>query len=145
MQARRHSARRCRTGSTLPEVMIAVALLGLTVGGMCWLVVSAKNLNDQARDHYIAVNLAKNRMERARTFPFSSLEMFVANNVVVDHNGTPTWNGRYRLSTSVSTIQPNLKEMVVVVGIRNRYSYAFEGEQEELRSYFADIVELDQE
>ena len=57
---------RGKRGLTLLEVIIALSIFMVGSMGICSLIVQSKRLSDSARDHYVAVNLAKNRMERAR-------------------------------------------------------------------------------
>ncbi len=127
---------------TLVETAVAMAIFAMCIGGMCALIVTSKQLGDMARWHYTAVNLAKSRLERARALPFSSLEMLQENQVRVDHSGFSDNDGDYRRTTYVNDIKSGLlKEIVVVVEIRDRKTLDFEGESEQIRSYFADYVE----
>jgi len=134
---RRNPGHRC-DGFGLVEAMVGIMVLVICVGGLAWMVVAAKSSSDQARDHYIAVNLAKNRIERGKTLDWDSLDMFESDEVVVDENGSADSEGNFQLTTAVTTVSTNLKEMAVTVGIRNRRTRGFDGEQEALSTYFAD-------
>ena len=131
--------RRGSFGFTIVEMMVAVLVFAICIVGICRLEVVARESNDRARWHYTAVNIAKNRTERARVAQYGELEGFVENNVVVDWQGNPSVNGDYRRTTTVSNTTPTLKEMVVTVEIRNRVTRAFAGMGESVRTYFADL------
>ena len=130
-----------RSGLTLVEVVIAVFLLGMCISGACALVLHTKKLNDVARAHYVAANIARNRLERARTIDFTALSLLAEYDVVVDHNGNPDPNGNYSRSTAVTNVKANLAEVSVTVGIRNRVSGTFKGEDEIVTTFIADYVE----
>ncbi len=130
------------SGMTLVETAVAMAIFAMCIGGMCALIVTSKQLSDRARWHYTAVNLAKSRLERARALPFGSLEMLQESQVRVDRSGFTDNDGDYRRTTYVNEIKTGLlKEIVVVVEIRNRKTLDFDGESEHIRSYFADYAE----
>jgi len=130
--------RRNQSGMTLLEVVVALTIFWMIVGGMAFLFVQTKDIADKARDHYVAVNLAKNRLERAGAFDFTALGFLTETNVVVDVNGAPDTAGSYRRTTTVTAVpaSTNLAEVVVKVEVKNRRTDAFTGEAEELRTYF---------
>ena len=127
------------SGFTLVEVMVAILILGLCMGGLCQLAANARQLSDMARSHYTAINIAKNRLERAKTVEYDELQFLTENDVVIDASGRADSTGNYRVNTSVSQSQTNLMELVVTVGMRNPLSLAFEGEGESIQTYVADI------
>ncbi|MFO7870732.1 MAG: prepilin-type N-terminal cleavage/methylation domain-containing protein [Kiritimatiellia bacterium] len=139
MKTTRHGKR--SSGMTLVEVMIAVVLFGICIAGIAGVVVVAQQTNDRARSHYIAVNIAKNRLERGRTFGFDQLSLLAEDKTVVDTNGNPDNDGNYRRTTTLAAVKPNLIEVTVEVEIRNRKTLGFEGENETVKSYYADYVE----
>lgn len=128
------------SGFTLVEVLVAAFMLGICVGGFCTLAVIARETSDKARARYTAVNLAKNRLERARIFGFDQLGGFVENQVVVDRNGNPSSAGDYRRTTTVRAVTSNLVEVVVTVEIRDRIARSFGKEAETVKSYVAKYV-----
>ena len=129
-----------RDGTTLVEVVVGLFIFGLFVAGMCRLLVLVNESTDRARDHYVAVNIGKNRIERARAFDFSQLtSVFTENNVLVDVNGQPATDTNFRRSTQIISSGTNLVEMVVTVDIRNRKSWAFDGPSEQIRTYIGDL------
>ena len=135
-------ARAARTagGTTLVESLVALVLVSAFIGGMYLLIVTAQQASDRARDRYTAVNIAKNRLERARTFDYDDLDAFRESNTVVDEAGFASTAGRYRRTTAVSLVATNLKEMVISVAIRSRITLQFGGQPEVLRSYFAHFI-----
>lgn len=127
-------------GLTLVESIVGICIFGIAIAGMCALVVSARELSDRARLHYTAINIAKNRLEKARTLNFSMLDLFQENGVVVDYNGNPDPNGAFKRSTVISNVATNLVEIIITVDIRNRVTLGFAGENETLRSYLTEYV-----
>ena len=138
-----HSPRagRTRAGFTLPEVIIALLIFAITVSGVCKLIVAARESSDRARDHYIAINMARNRLERARTFVFGQLPQLAEMQTPVAEDGQQTSNttSPFRRTTVVSNLSANLIEMTVTVEIRNRRTRLFDGRTEAANSMYADM------
>ena len=134
---------RGRDGMTIVEVIIAVAIFSVCMAGMCALVKAAKEMSDQARDHYIAINIAKNQLERARAFDFDQLDEFEETDAPVDVSGNDVSGDSYQFqrTTDVTNIAVNLKEIQVTVEIRNRISRKFDTESETIKSLFAEYIE----
>ena len=110
-----------RSGFTLLEVVMTLFLLAVVLAGAYMVMSRAADLSRSARHHYIAINLAKNRLERARNFAYGDLHLLTENNVVVDDNGVPDTTGRFRRSTVVVTnYAPNLTRITVTVNLKNR-------------------------
>lgn len=57
-----------KDGMTILEVVIALICFAVAIGAMSSLTYSVRQSSDIARDHYIAVNLAKSRIERMKTY-----------------------------------------------------------------------------
>jgi len=127
-------------GVSLVEVVVALLVFSMCVAGICRLISMGRQGSDNARAHYTAINVAKNRIERVKTFEFPQIELFAQNNVTVNRSGGVDVNGDYRMTTTVSSITNNLKEVVVRVDIRNKISRQFDGENESIRTYIADFV-----
>jgi len=104
------------------------------------LFVQSSDLADRARDHYVAVNLAKNRLERAMSYTVTNMSYLVESQTPVDVSGENTTDPvpRYRRTTEVRYAATNLAEVTVTVDIYNRSALDFTGEKEVLRSYFTD-------
>jgi len=126
-------------GFSFIEVIIALSILGIFIGGMCAVLLGGRQLGDLACSHYVAVNLAKNRIERARNMPFESLSDFVEYNTLVDEDGNPDYSGNYRRTTQYTSAGTNLVEMIVTVEVIDRVKRRFDGESEIVRSYIANI------
>jgi Tfp pilus assembly protein PilV len=128
-----------REGLTLVETIIAILIFAICISGICKLVVITRESSDRARSHYTAINLGKNRLERAKVFPFGQLNDFVENQTVVDGAGTPSANGEFRRTTTVSNVTATLKDVTVRLEIRNRVTRRFEGVSEAIQTYIADF------
>ncbi|MEI6218896.1 MAG: hypothetical protein WCP86_08345 [bacterium] len=127
---------------TILEVVIALGVFMIASAGICLLIAQSKQLSDGSREHYQAVNLAKNRLERARFLPVSALPMLVESNVYVNVSGAMVdeVDANLRRSTAVVAVSSNLTEVIVTVDIRNRATWDFgtgtNGIREVLRTYF---------
>ncbi len=128
-----------RNGHSLVEVVIALLCFSIAIAGLCALSLMTKESADVAREHYIAVNIAKNRLERSHSFDFAQLNLFNESGVVVDHNGNPAPNGHYRRSTTVTNMNPSLYHIEVNVEILNRVSLQFDPGAEGVQTLVADI------
>jgi prepilin-type N-terminal cleavage/methylation domain-containing protein len=136
--------RAARGGFTLVEVTFALLLVVVVLGGAYGLIVHAARISRSARDHYVATNLAKNHIERARNFRYSDLYLLEESNLVLDENGGPANGGRFQRTTLVNTnYAPGLAEIVVTVQIRSRRTGEFGEEQEEISSLFTEYLEPD--
>lgn len=123
-----------RAGFTLVEAVIALMIMGVSIVGICQMIVLARESSDRARDHYIAINLARNRIERARTLPYSQIPLMGESLVVVDEGGAASASGLFRRSTVVSNLSAGLSEMVVTVEIMDRRTRSFQGVSESAQS-----------
>ena len=121
-----HTDRRSRHGLTLVEVMVSMMLMLMVFTGSYKLITSSARLSKLSRDHYVAVNLAKNRLERARDFQCSDLGYLAEDNLVVDANGAPDPKGQYARTTTVQPdYEPNLTKMTVTVKVRDHQTGQF--------------------
>ncbi len=128
-----------RAGVGLLEVIIALFIFATCITGMCSAIVMLRQANDRSRDHYVAINLAKNRLERARSFGYDQLPLFVETQTLVDRSGTATQTGDFRRSTVVSNVTLTLREVRVTVEIRNRDTWTFVPGMQDIRSFVADV------
>ena len=131
---------RKRAGISIVETMMALVILAVFIAGSSKILLAQRKLTDKAREHYAAINVAKNRIELCRTFEFGQMADFLERDIVVDHNGVSDTDGHFRRSTMMTPISSNMVEMVVVVEIQNRMSLNFEGEKEELKTYFTQYL-----
>ena len=126
-----------RSGFTLLEVLMTLFLLMIILAGAFSVMVRAADLSRSARNHYLAINLAKNRLERARNFAYGDLNLLTESRVVIDDNGTPDTRGRFRRSTVVNTnYAVNLTEISVTVDVRGSHTGTFGTEKETVASLF---------
>jgi prepilin-type N-terminal cleavage/methylation domain-containing protein len=134
----------CRkAGMSLIEVVIAVLVLSLVLGGAYPLIVRAARLSRTARNHYVAVQLAQNRLERARTIAYSELPLLAESNLIVDETGAPTIAGRFRRTTVTTTnYAPNVTQVAITVEMRNTKTGQFQGEAETLVMLYTEYLEL---
>ena len=95
--------RKSCAGISVVEVLVALILFAIFMAGASKLLLSNRAIADTTREHYTAVNIAKNRIELARTFPYSSLLEFEENKVYVDLSGEPISGriARYRQAALV--------------------------------------------
>ena len=131
-----------KAGFTIVESLVAVFTLSIFVAGVCALLVAARESIDRASMHYTAVNIAKNRLERLRTFEYGDMVMFAESDVRVDNEGNPDNAGHYQRSTTVSNVSARLLDVTVEVGVQDRVTLGFEGEKEVVQSYFTKYEEL---
>jgi len=129
---------RNRAGTTFVESMIAIALLAVFMTGTCKLLVSQRKILDMARNHYTAANIAKNRMELVRTLDFDQILELNETAIRVDGKGIPSTQGHFQRATTISTLNSNLHEVVISVGIQNRKTLAFNSSAETLSTYVAE-------
>lgn len=137
----RYRVRRLAGGMTLIEAVIALFVFASCIAGACAVVIKARELSDTARLHYTAVNLARNRIEQARTFRYNELPYLVENQTVVGVKGVPDSTGDFRRTTTISNVMARLALMTVTVEIRNKYTTRFDGKAEEVSTYLADYME----
>jgi prepilin-type N-terminal cleavage/methylation domain-containing protein len=123
---------RGQRGFTLAEVMVSLLVLIIFILCAYQTVTAALWMNQQARDHYVAINLANNRLERARNLQYASLASLSESQLLMDADSVPhALNGNYRRTTLVNTnYGANLTEIFVQVDIRSRKTGLFAGESE---------------
>ena len=130
---------------TLLETVIALAVFWMCIAGFAALFMQTKQLSDKSRSHYVAVNLAKNEIERAglytRPGQLQQLLNINTNPLIMDSHGRPDTEADFRRTTRVTVMSSNLYEMVVDVQIRDKYSLAFGQEKETLQTYFTEYRE----
>ncbi len=129
------------SGFTLAEAVISVALLLLVIGGSYTLVNRSQALIYSARNHYVAINIAKSRLERARDFSYDQLINLNETNIVVNDNGVPAEGGYFRRSTTVNTnILPGLTKIEVRADIRNSKTLTFKDDYESVASLYTEYL-----
>ena len=126
---------------TLTEVVIASFLILLVMTSSYSLIIKSSELSRSARSHYIAISLAKNRLERARNFLYNDLKLMAETDLNVNDNGNPDPEGRFRRTTTVNTnYAPGLTEVIVTVKIRNPHTGLFTPDNETIRTLFTEYL-----
>ena len=130
-----------RDGFTIIETVLSVVVLLMVMAGAYKIITMTASLNRVVRNHYVAANLAKNRLERARNFPYADLSMLAEDKVVVNDNGVPNTTGRFRRTTTVNTNHaPGVTAITVTVDIKNLRSGTFRTESENISSLFTEYL-----
>ena len=92
-----------RGGFTLTEVMIASGILVLFLGAFFSAFIMGIEALDLTVNHYRANAIARNRIQRARSFDYSSLTLLEESEVRIDRDGNVDPNGTFRRSTRIDT------------------------------------------
>lgn len=121
--------REFRRGISLVEVVTAIALIALSVGGIISLLVQNMGLGQSIDYTYVATNLARSRIERIKTFArdmgYTALPESAESNTVIDRNGVPTTNGDFKRTTLIDdTYATGITKVTVRVyyKIRNAFT-----------------------
>lgn len=133
--AEKHS--KSRAGATIVEALVALSIFAVFSVGACKLLTSHRRIMDMARDHYTAVNLAKDRMELARTFEFDQLPELAEDKLIIDESGIPKTYGHYRRTTQVTMVASNLYQLAITVDIQNRKTLKFAPMEQSINTYIA--------
>ena len=113
----KHASSPC-AGITLTEIMVAIVILGMVMGGFFKVTTMARRTRKLAQSHYAAVIIANNRIERAKQAEFDDLYLLEETETVVNEMGTPDPDGAFLRSTAVHANydgDPLLKRIVVSV------------------------------
>ncbi|MEE9500217.1 MAG: hypothetical protein V3V42_02865 [Candidatus Omnitrophota bacterium] len=100
---------RCKRkdGVTLVETLFSAVILVLVVAGVLVIFVRTVDISKRIDKEYVATNLAKSRVERARTTKvthgFDSLVDLNETDVIIDSDGVSDLDGEYKRSTTVTT------------------------------------------
>lgn len=96
-----------KDGVTLIETLFSAVILVLVVTGVLVVFVRTVDISKRIDKEYIATNLAKSRVERARTTKithgFDSLVDLNETDVIIDSDGVSDPEGEYKRSTTVTT------------------------------------------
>lgn len=120
-----------RNGFTLVEAIISTILLILVIAGSYTLIARVQALIHSSRNHYVAINLSRAQLERARNFAYDQLYLLSETNIVINDSGTPYSEGYFRRTTTIQTnYQPGLTKLEVRTDIRNQKTLLFSGDFE---------------
>jgi Tfp pilus assembly protein PilV len=114
-----------KKGMSLIEVVAAVALAVLAMGGIISVTTQSASLGQTVDYTYAASNLAKNRIERIREIRrdkgYEALCEASETDTVIDINGNPDPNGDFVRTTTISaSYAPDLKQVTVKVQYKKR-------------------------
>lgn len=103
------------SGFTLTEVMIASIIFLIASLGFSFGLIAALKTQYMAADHYAAMSIARNRIQRARSLNYDSLGLLNESEFRVDEFGLQSSSGRYYRTTSVADYATNCVELTVGV------------------------------
>lgn len=134
-----------KAGASIVEVLVALSLFATFITGAVKVIAAQHRVTDQARAHYTAINVAKNRIESLRNMRRSSYTQ-IANMIeadfTVDEEGLSDLNGKFSRTTRIHTTSvSDLLEIQVTVKIRNPVTLEFGSEQEFVKSYMAKLLD----
>lgn len=130
-------------GFTLVEAVISTVILAFAIAGSYALIIRSASMIRSSRNHYMAVNLAKDRLERARSVPYSQLIMLSESQLAVDDTGTPSSTGDFRRTTTVNTnYQSGITLITVNTEVKSLKTRSFDGEAEPVSALFTEYIEL---
>lgn len=145
--SRSFSRKNSKNGGSIVEVLVALTLFALFIGGACQVVTSTRKVSDQAQAHYVALNIAKNQIEQVRNLRRADFDQILAlqeSNTPVDAKGQPTSESTslFNRTTTITKDTRNdfLIEVKVEIGIKNRSTWTHTGEKEVLQSYIAHML-----
>ena len=107
-----------RDGFTFVEVVVAMALIALALGGSYRLLHITMQSRQVAHEYYVATLMANNRIEHAKSVTFANLTLLREDRAPVDELGISDVNGRYLRTTEIETNwigQPRLTRITVTV------------------------------
>ncbi len=105
-------------GFTLVEVMVCSIIFVIFCVSFLNSAVWSMRSQQLACDYYKAITIARNRIQRATEFAYSSILLMSENQIPVDGEGNITATGIYRRTTLVSAYTngtPNLLQITVQV------------------------------
>jgi Tfp pilus assembly protein PilV len=133
--------RSSKSAFTLVEAVISAVILALAIAGSYSLITRSASMIRSSRNHYVAVTLAKDHIERARSIPFSQLHLMAESRLLVDDSGTPDSQGDFRRTTSVVTnYQPGVTLICVTNEIKSLRTRTFQGEWETVAALFTEYL-----
>ena len=96
---------------SLTEVLIAMALIALCIGGIVSLLVQGIRMGKGVDYMYVATNLAKNRIERIREvrkdLGYAAMTDSAETDVLIGRNGASDPNGNFKRTTIIDSSDPS--------------------------------------
>lgn len=120
---------------SLTEVLVAMALIALCIGGIISLLVQGVGMAKSVDYMYAATSLAKNRIERIREIRkdlgYAALPESAEDDVLIDRNGVSDPDGDFRRAT---IIDPNDSSGLtrITVSVSYKIKGVFTGQPVEL-------------
>ena len=105
-------------GYTFLEVVVAMAILALSLAGVYRVMTVSMQTRQVALNHYVATVMANNQIERAKNLAFGNLSLLVESERPVDELGTTDANGRYLRTTIIEPMwggESNLTRITVTI------------------------------
>ena len=105
-------------GYSLLEVVVALAILGISLAGIYKVMTVSMQTRQVALNHYVATVMANNQIERAKNLAFGNLSLLAEDELRVDELGTTDANGRYLRTTTIEPVwggESNLTRITVTV------------------------------
>ena len=121
-----------KRGITLTEVLFSVAIISLVVVSVLLIFAQTVDMSRRVDHEYIATNIAKSRLERARTViassGFDSLPDLEEDDTILDEDGMPDPNGDFKRTTTVGA---NYAGNARLTEVRALATYRYGGEWRE--------------
>ncbi|MBI3252142.1 MAG: prepilin-type N-terminal cleavage/methylation domain-containing protein [Candidatus Omnitrophica bacterium] len=102
-------------GVTLVEVMIAVFIFLIGMAGLLDVTIQCSTMGKRAEYAYTAYNLAKNHLERLKTYDFASLASAAETGTAINADGDPDASGSFTRSTTITTSYSNNANLTMAV------------------------------
>jgi type II secretory pathway pseudopilin PulG len=118
-----------RGGFGTVETMIALMVVAIGLASASPVITQASHAIRLGRDHYVATTIALATLEQARNLDVGLLPLLATTQRVVNDQGTPTSNGRFRRSVAVLPNVPSagMTQVTVTVEIADRRHGGFLG------------------
>ena len=118
-------------GFALVETIFSLVIISMVLGGAYQVLSQAFFMTRSSMDHYQAVSIAQNRIERIRKLPPADIPLAVETNNPVDVEGNDDKDSQFRRTTTVvDTASADVKRVTVTVEIKNPRTNQFEGRTE---------------
>jgi len=96
-----------KAGITLAETLISAGVIAIVLVGILTVFIQTVGISKRIDFDYVATNIAKSRIERARniisTSGFDFLSDLTETDTIVDYEGAPETTGVFKRSTSINT------------------------------------------
>jgi type II secretory pathway pseudopilin PulG len=108
-----------KKGATLVEVLFSALILTIVLVGVLFIFTQTYDMSKRIDCEYTATNLAKARIERAKTIMessgFDSLPDLNETDTIIDSSGGSDSDGEFKRSTTVTVLDSNRTEFEVEV------------------------------